>query len=248
MPFGLCNATATFQRLLAQALTPKSKKYGNLVMCYVDDVVIATHHIDRNDEVYDCMKRAGLRCKLSKCEVLRNSIKHLGRMVDKYGMSWDPDAVVAVLTRKAHITDTLLMNILGFANNYREFIKSYADKVYPMQQLMRNKGYKFDWNERSQETFEKIKRELIEAPVLVMPSEKSMFVLDTDASVVAISRKMHQEQEWNGRTVLCRMAYGIKVLSETEVIHGAPKPELFAVVRSRRSFVALLGRSLLSCE
>ena len=60
MPFGLCNATATFQRLMA-------KKYGNLVMCYVDDVVIATptleDHIDRLDEVFGCMKRAGLKCK-----------------------------------------------------------------------------------------------------------------------------------------------------------------------------------------
>ena len=42
MPFGLCNATATFQRLMAHALIGVTKKYGNLVMCYVDDVVIAT--------------------------------------------------------------------------------------------------------------------------------------------------------------------------------------------------------------
>ena len=42
MLFGLCNATATFQRLMAQALTRVTKKYGNLLMCYVDDVVKAT--------------------------------------------------------------------------------------------------------------------------------------------------------------------------------------------------------------
>ena len=36
MPFGLCNATATFQRLMAHALIGVTKKYGNLVMCYVD--------------------------------------------------------------------------------------------------------------------------------------------------------------------------------------------------------------------
>ena len=75
MPFGLCNATATFQRLMAQALTGVTKKYGNLLMCYVDDVVIATptleDHIDRLDEVFGCMKRAGLKCKPSKCEILR---------------------------------------------------------------------------------------------------------------------------------------------------------------------------------
>ena len=39
MPFGLCNATATIQRLMAQALTNVSKKYGNLIMCYVDDAM-----------------------------------------------------------------------------------------------------------------------------------------------------------------------------------------------------------------
>ena len=61
MPFGLFNATATFQRLMAQALTSVTKKYGNLIMCYVDDVVIATtaleHQIERLNEVFTCMKQ-----------------------------------------------------------------------------------------------------------------------------------------------------------------------------------------------
>ena len=43
MPIELCNATATFQRLMAQALTKVTKKYGNLIMCYIDDVMIATN-------------------------------------------------------------------------------------------------------------------------------------------------------------------------------------------------------------
>ena len=42
MQFGLCNAAATFQRLMAQTLRNETKKYGNLILCYVDDVVIAT--------------------------------------------------------------------------------------------------------------------------------------------------------------------------------------------------------------
>ena len=78
MPFGLCNATATFQRLMAQALRSVTKKYGNLIMCYVDDVVIATptleDHIERLDEVFTWMKQAGLKSKPSKCEILRDSI------------------------------------------------------------------------------------------------------------------------------------------------------------------------------
>ena len=105
MPFGLYNTTAPFQRLMAQALTKVTKKYGNLVICYVDDVVIATptleDHIDRLDEVFGCMKKAGLKCKPSKCEILKGSIKYLGRMVDRHCLRPDPEAVEAVLTWKA---------------------------------------------------------------------------------------------------------------------------------------------------
>ena len=142
-------------------------------MCYVDDVVIATptlkDHIERLEEVFSCMKQAGWKCKPSKCE-----------------------AVEAVLTWKAPKKDTQLMSFLGFAHYYREFIKGYADKLYPMQRLMRNKGKKFTWTDEAQVSFENIKRELCEAPVLGMPTEKGMFVLDTDASVVAISGILHQ--------------------------------------------------------
>ena len=78
------------------------KKIDSLVMCYVDDEVIATptleDHIEQLDEVFACMKRAGLKCKPSKCEILKESIKYLGKMVDKHGIRPDPDAVEAVLT------------------------------------------------------------------------------------------------------------------------------------------------------
>ena len=245
MPFGLCNATATFQRLMAQALTSVTKKYGNLIMCYVNDVVIATpyldDHIERLDEVFTCMKQAGLNCKPSKCGILRDSIKYLGRLVDKHGVRPDPEAVEAVLTWKAPKTDTQLMSFLGFANYYREFVKGYADKIYPMQQLMRNKGKKFTWTDEAQVSFENIKRELCEAPVLGMATEKGMFVLDTDALVFAISGILHQEQEWNGRTVLRPIAYGSKVLSDIELKYGAPKAEMFAVIIFVEKYRAFLG-------
>ena len=187
------------------------------------------------------MKQVGLKRKPSKCEILRDSIKYLGRLVDKHGVRPDPEAVEAVLTWKAPKTDTQLMNFLGFANYYRELIKGYADKIYPMQRLMRNKGKKFTWTDEAQVSFENIKRELCEAPVLGMPREKGMFVLDTDASVVAISGILHQEQEWNGRMVLRPIAYGSKVLSDTEMKYGAPKAEMFAVIIFVEKYRAYLG-------
>ena len=116
--------------------------------------------IERLDEVFTCMKQAGLKYKPSKYEILRDSIKYLGRLVDKHGVRPDPEAVEAVLTWKAPKTDTQLMSFLGFANYYREFVKGYADKIYPMQQLMRNKGKNFTWTDEAQVSFENIKREL----------------------------------------------------------------------------------------
>ena len=79
------------------------------------------------------------------------------------------------------------------------------------------------------------------APVLGMPTEKRMYVLDMDASVVAISGILHQEQEWNGRTVSRPIAYGSKVLSDTEMKYGAPKAEMFAEVTFVEKYRAYLG-------
>ena len=159
-------------------------------------------------------------------------------MVDRHGVRPDPEAV---LTWKAPRTDAQLLSFLRCANYYREFIKGYADKGYPMQKLMRNKGKNLEMNEEAQAAFENIERELCNAPVLGMPTEKGLYVLDTDASLVAISGILHQEQEWNGRTVLRPIAYGSKVLSDTEMIYGAPKAELFAVVTIVEKYRAYLG-------
>ena len=62
------------------------------------------------------MKRAGLKCKPSKCENLEDSINNVGRMVDKYGIQPGPDAVEAALSWKSPKTEHQFMRFLGFAN------------------------------------------------------------------------------------------------------------------------------------
>ena len=110
-----------------------------------------------------------------------------------------------------------------------------------MQKLMRNKGKKFEWSDEAQTAFGNIKRELCEPPVLGMPTEKGMYVLDTDALLVAISGILHQEQEWNRRTVLRPIAYSSNVLSDTEMKYGAIKAEMFAVVTFVEKYRKYLG-------
>ena len=94
--------------------------------------------------------------------------------MDKHGFRPDPEAVEAVLTWKSAKTEHRLMSVLGFANFYREFIKGYADKLYPTQQRMRHKGKKFTWNKVADDSFQRIKKELCETPVLGMPTEKNV--------------------------------------------------------------------------
>ena len=59
---------------------------------------------------------------------------------------------------------------------------------------------------------------------------------------VAVTGILHQEQEWNGKTVLRPIAYGSKVLSDTEMKYRAPKAEMFAVVTFVEKYRAYLGR------
>ncbi len=47
MPFGLCNATATYQRLMDMVLSGIKQEYGNVVICYVDDILIAIRTLEQ---------------------------------------------------------------------------------------------------------------------------------------------------------------------------------------------------------
>ena len=62
-----------------------------------------------------------------------------------------------------------------------------------------------------EEAFQRIKKKLCAAPVLGMPIENGINVINIDASMVAISGIFHQEQMWNRRSVLKPIAYGSKV-------------------------------------
>ena len=68
----------------------------------------------------------------------------------------------------------------------------------------------------------------MEATALAAPSETGTFVLDTDASAVAIAGILHQEQEHEGKTVLKPIHYGSKTLTHTQMKYGAPKLEMLA--------------------
>ena len=97
-----------------------------------------------------------------------------------------------------------------------------------MQELLR-KNKHFYWNEKHQEAFDSVKKALADATALAAPNEEGRFVLDTDASAVAIVGILHQEKEYNGKTVLRPIVHGSKSQTRTKLNYGAPNLEMYAV-------------------
>ena len=124
---------------------------------------------------------------------MRSETKYLGRIASAEGIKPDPDAVAKVETWIAPRSKEELQSFLGFANYYREFVPFFAEKAEPLNALLR-KSLSFSWNERAEKAFQEVKQALMNATALAAPNETGTFVLDTDASAVAIAGILHQEQ------------------------------------------------------
>jgi hypothetical protein len=90
MPFGLPGALVTFTRLMNIVL-------GGLEYClvYLDDIIIHTtaceDHIEHLRIVFQRLQKANMKLKLSKCKLLRRSLKWLGHIVSEEGIATDED-------------------------------------------------------------------------------------------------------------------------------------------------------------
>ena len=97
MPFGMCNASATFQRAIARGLRNIVNREGSMVMAYIDDIVIATEtvedHMSRLREVFECLAEASFKMRVAKCDFMKSGIKYFGRVVSAEGVKPDPKAV-----------------------------------------------------------------------------------------------------------------------------------------------------------
>ena len=87
MPFGLCNALPTFQRLMQNCLGELNLNY---CLIYLDDVIVFSdmpeEHLWRMRVVFDCLREQGLKLKLSKCEVFKSEINYLAHHVSQKGV------------------------------------------------------------------------------------------------------------------------------------------------------------------
>ena len=233
MPFGLCNSTATFQKLMAKTIGQMTSRYGNLVLCYVDEILIATdtpeRHIFRLDEVLTCLSRAGLKIKAAKCKIMEPQVKFLGRIISEHGIQPDVASIEKVTSWKEPRNAAELEYFLGFASYYREFIKGYANIAAPLTKYM-SKNRDFDWDREAQQAFEQLKHSLTTAPILGLPNDTGTFVLDTDASRVAISGILHQWQTIQGKDRLVVINYASRGLKGSERKYSAARSEMLAAL------------------
>ena len=158
---------------------------------------------------------------------MKSEIKYLGRVVSADGIKPDPKAVAKLKDWDIPRTKTELQSFLGFANYYRDFIPWHAKLVAPLHAIT-GTGSPFLWGEEQQRAFNSIKVALMEATALAQPDTEGEFVLDTDASGVAISGILHQWQGPPESRKLRPIVFGSKKLTSTQAKYGAPKLEMYA--------------------
>jgi hypothetical protein len=239
MPFGLCNAGATLQRLMDVIMTGINFE---ACLVYLDDIVVFSstvdQHLERLQQVLERLRKTGLRLKPEKCDFLKQSVEFLGHMVSSHGIGVHPSKIAAVTEWPVPCTLREVRSFLGLCGYYRRFVRGFSDIAAPLYRLT-EKGRAFLWTEECQIAFDRLKAHLTSAPVLCMPDDDRPYVLDTDASDFAIGAVLSQNFGGEERVV----AYASKRLTRTEANYCVTRRELLAVVYFIKYFRHyLLGR------
>lgn len=226
MPFGLCNAPSTFQRLMERIFGDQS--FQSLLL-YLDDIVIFSssfdQHLQRLDMVLTRLKEHNLKLKLQKCHFFQPEVKYLGHVISASGVATDPSKISAVAEWARPTTCTELQSFLGFASYYRRFVAGFAKYAAPLHWLVGElggtkkkrktlgKGVLGDlWSEECEEAFQTLKRLLVSAPVLGYADFTKPFVLEIDASQAGLGAVLSQDYEGKRRPI----AFASRGLRPTE--------------------------------
>ena len=239
MAFGLCNAPATFQRAMQVIFHDMLWK---TVLAYLDDVIVLgtdfQSHLANLEEVFQRLRAHCLKLKPRKCALFQERVQFLGRLVSGSGVEPDPDKIKKIRDWPVPQNTKDVRSFLGLANYHREHIRGYAGIASPLYELTSGAS-DFNWSPEHHEAFKKLKEALTSAPILSYPRDEGNFILDTDASDLAIGAELSQEQDGTLRVI----AYASFALTSSQRNYCTTRKELLAVVRFTRHFRHyLLGR------
>ena len=227
MPFGLCNAPATFQRAMDNILRKIKEKF---VLVYLDDIIIFSksydEHLQHLQQVFDLLKEAQLKINPEKCHFCTNKIQFLGHVISGQGIQPDPAKIEKIINLNAPFNVKQLRTVLGLFSYYRRFVKNYSKLVAPLNDLLK-KDVPYNWTKQHQEIFEILKEKLTTALILSYSDFNQSFILSTDASTTGLGAVLSQKDS-EGREH--PIWYASRTLSPAEKNYHITEQEALAVV------------------
>jgi len=242
LPFGAVNSPAAFQRWLDIVLNGYTHQFAQ---AYVDDVALYSatfeDHLRHTRLAFERFRYHGLQLKWEKCCFARESIRYLGHIITREGISPDPAKTEAVEEIEAPRTVRQVRRFLGAAGYYRSYIPNFATIAEPLTELTKAHA-RFTWGDAEQKAFDTLRTALVSKPVLAFPDQDKPYTLTTDASNVGIAAVLSQPDEHGN---LRPVAYASKKLTDAERNYHSTEKEALAIVWALRAFrTYLLGAEL----
>ncbi|KAL3698608.1 hypothetical protein R1sor_012684 [Riccia sorocarpa] len=238
MPFGLCNAPATFQRLMNTIFKDFLRKF---VEVFIDDFCVfgrREEHFEKLQMTFDRCREMGLALHLEKCFFMMTEGILLGHRVSGRGIEVDNEKVKVIIALEPPTNLRELRAFLGHVGYYRRFIQNYASLAAPLTKLLK-KDQLYEWKEEQQKAFEKMKVALVSAPVLRSPKWGDPFHVYVDTSSFAIGTILSQKDENNKDFPIY---YASRQLNEAEKNYTTTEREALGMVYSCKKFrTYLLG-------
>ena len=232
MPFGLCNAPATYQRLMSQLF----RGMGELgVSAYMDDILVASPTLDKHfmtlDKVLNILKENGLTLHFEKSTFLRRKTLYLGHIIGPEGIEVDYTKTKILQNFPTPTTPKQVRSFLGATNYFRNHIINYSTLARPLTNLTK-KTKNFDWTAECQTAFSKLKEAVHNAPLIHYPDFSIPFFVITDACSTGIAGCLAQVSD----NQLKILEYYSKGLGSCAAKYGATKLELLGVSYSLQKF------------
>ena len=232
LPFGLTSAPATFQRLMENVL---HGLHWKTLLLYLDDIIVISPdfetHLERLEEVFTRLQKAGLKLKPSKCHLFQEEVKYLGHIVSRNGISTDPEKVEAVAEWPTPSNINDLRSFMGTVGYYRQYIEDFAEVSSPLT-LLTCKGQDWVWSCDQEQAFQRLKQNLVTAPVLHYPDPNLTYILDTDASASGVGAVLSQEKDGMEGVI----AFYSRRLNDAEKNYCVTRRELLAVIKAVKHF------------
>ena len=179
MPFGLCNAPATFQRIINRVIHGLPG-----VKAYLDDLLVVSDdwetHKQRMWQLFERLQDAGLVIRLSKCQFGGAEVEYLGHIIGQGRTAPRSSKLESISQYPVPQNRKALRRFLGMAGFYRKFCKNFAIISPPLTKLCSSKQ-EFKSTQEAQESFDQIKGLLMSAPVLKNADFNQPFTIQVDA-------------------------------------------------------------------